>query len=173
MRLENVVWDSPHPRTLGLFWAEALGARVLDDPRPGTDGLEARLELGHGVFLDLCFPPASTPPDVPQRLHLDLRGGDRQSEVVERLLDLGARRVDIGQGDVPWVVLDDPDGNAFCVMEDRAAYRAGGGPLAALPLDVSAAVSPECFLPACMPGSLSLSFSSPILSAAALPTPPQ
>lgn len=135
MRLENVVWDSPHPRTLGLFWAEALGARVLDDPHPGADGLEARLELGHGVFLDLCFPPASTPPDVPQRLHLDLRGADRQAEVVERLLSLGARRVDIGQGDVPWVVLADPDGNAFCVMEDRAAYRAGGGPLAALPLD--------------------------------------
>ena len=54
--------------------------------------------------------------------------------MVERLLGLGARHADIGQGDVPWVVLADPEGNPFCVMEDRAAY-AGTGPIAALPLD--------------------------------------
>jgi hypothetical protein len=35
---------------------------------------------------------------------------------------------------VPWVVLADPAGNPFCVMEERAAY-AGTGPVAALPLD--------------------------------------
>lgn len=132
MRLENIVWDSPDPRALGHFWAEALGADVLTED---DDGLEARLHLAPEVFLDLCFPPASTPADVPQRLHLDLRGAEQQHAVVERLVGLGARRVDIGQGDVPWVVLADPDGNAFCVMEDRPAYRAGSGPVAALPLD--------------------------------------
>jgi hypothetical protein len=47
---------------------------------------------------------------------------------------LGARKLDIGQGDVPWVVLADPEGNPCCVMEDRAAYD-HTGPLAALPLD--------------------------------------
>nr|WP_235499109.1 VOC family protein [Aeromicrobium sp. Leaf291] len=132
MRLENIVWDSPDPRALGHFWAEALGADVLTED---DDGLEARLHLAPQVFLDLCFPPASTPADVPQRLHLDLRGAEQQHAVAERLVGLGARRVDIGQGDVPWVVLADPDGNAFCVMEDRPAYRAGSGPVAALPLD--------------------------------------
>ena len=35
---------------------------------------------------------------------------------VERLLAIGATRVDIGQGDVPWVVLADPDGNELCVL---------------------------------------------------------
>ena len=50
------------------------------------------------------------------------------------MLGLGARRLDIGQGDVPWVVLADPEGNPFCVMEDRAAY-ADSGPIAVLPLD--------------------------------------
>jgi hypothetical protein len=40
----------------------------------------------------------------------------------------------MGQGDVPWVALADPEGNRFCVIEDRTAY-ADTGPLAALPLD--------------------------------------
>jgi hypothetical protein len=54
--------------------------------------------------------------------------------VVERLLGLGARHLDIGQGDAPWVVLGDPEGNPFCVMESRPAY-VGTGAVAALPLD--------------------------------------
>ena len=54
--------------------------------------------------------------------------------MVERLLGLGARHVDIGQGDVPWVVLGDVEGNPFCVMEPRPAY-VDTGPVAALPLD--------------------------------------
>jgi predicted enzyme related to lactoylglutathione lyase len=137
MRLENVVWDASRPRTLGSFWAEALGARVLGTPASEDDGLEARLDLGADAFLDLCFPPHATPSGAPARLHLDLRGGPEQDAVVERLERLGARRVDIGQGDVPWVVLADPEGNAFCVMEDRPAYRRGTGPVAALPLDVA------------------------------------
>jgi glyoxalase superfamily protein len=86
------------------------------------------------VFLDLCFQRVAAPSSSPARLHLDLTGGERQGEVVERLLGLGARRADIGQGEVPWVVLADPEGNAFCVMEDREIYH-GTGLIAALPLD--------------------------------------
>jgi hypothetical protein len=54
---------------------------------------------------------------VKNRLHLDLRpvGGSHQAEV-ERLIGLGARAADIGQGEVPWVVLADPEGNEFCVL---------------------------------------------------------
>jgi hypothetical protein len=83
--------------------------------------------------LDLCFQRVAELPTDPPRLHLDLSAGARQDEEVERLLGLGARRLDIGQGDVPWVVLADPEGGPCCVMEDRAAY-AGSGPVAALPL---------------------------------------
>ena len=61
-------------------------------------------------------------------------GGERQAAEVDRLIGLGARPADIGQGDVPWVVLADPEGNLFCVMEERAAYT-DTGPVAALPLD--------------------------------------
>jgi len=83
--------------------------------------------------LDLCFQRVPEPSVGPHRLHLDLAGGTAQAEVVDRLLGLGARHLDIGQGDVPWVVLADPAGHPLCVMEERAAY-ADTGPLAALPL---------------------------------------
>ena len=54
---------------------------------------------------------------VKNRLHIDVSPIDSsQDEEVERLLALGARRVDIGQGDVGWVVLSDPEGNEFCVL---------------------------------------------------------
>jgi hypothetical protein len=54
------------------------------------------------------------------RLHLDLNPTDReQDEEVRRLLDLGARHADVGQGDESWVVLADPEGNEFCVLAGR------------------------------------------------------
>jgi len=57
---------------------------------------------------------------IKNRLHLDFRPDDRDAEV-ERLLSLGATRVDVGQGaDVPWVVLADPEGNEFCVLGPRS-----------------------------------------------------
>jgi predicted enzyme related to lactoylglutathione lyase len=131
MYLENVVVDAVEPQQLGRFWESALGTERLTDEHAG---FETRLEIEGGPVLDLCFQRVAEPSSAPPRLHLDLRGGDRHAEEVERLLALGARHVDIGQGDVPWVVLVDPSGNAFCVMEERPAY-VGTGPVAALPLD--------------------------------------
>lgn len=55
------------------------------------------------------------------RVHLDLttEAVDRYAEI-ERLIALGARRVDIGQtGDESWAVLADPDGNEFCVVRPK------------------------------------------------------
>jgi hypothetical protein len=53
---------------------------------------------------------------VKNRLHLDLRPVDQAAEVA-RLEELGARRVSVGQGDVGWVVMADPDGNEFDVLQ--------------------------------------------------------
>lgn len=131
MYLENVVIDAREPQALGRFWEAALGAETLTDA-PGI--YETHLSHPGGPELDLCFQQVPEAPADPQRLHLDLRGGPEQQQVVDRLLGLGAERVDIGQGDAPWVVLADPEGNPFCVVEERAAY-ADTGPLAALPLD--------------------------------------
>ena len=131
MYLENLVFDAVDPGRLGRFWEAAVGAEQLTD---SPEGYETRLTVEGGPVLDLCFQRVPEPPSEPQRLHLDLLGDERQDEVVERLLGLGARHLDIGQGDVPWVVLGDPEGNPFCVMEPRPAYT-GTGPVAALPLD--------------------------------------
>ncbi|WP_109474466.1 VOC family protein [Ornithinimicrobium cavernae] len=131
MALENINMQARDPQRTGEFWAGALG---LTDGRLGADGVwEGRLDLQE-LSLDICIDPVPHPPPPGWRLHLDLLGGAEQEAVVQRLLGLGARHVDIGQGDVPWVVLADPDGNAFCVMEEREVYR-DTGPIAALPLD--------------------------------------
>jgi predicted enzyme related to lactoylglutathione lyase len=131
--LENVVVDATDPQTLGRFWEAALGTETLTDE---LDGFETRLALPDGPVLDLCFQRVPEPPGEPQRLHLDLRGAEERQPLVERLLALGASHADIGQGPVPWVVLADPEGNPFCVMETRAEYG-DTGPIAALPLDVA------------------------------------
>lgn len=131
MQLENLVFDALDPQRLGRFWEAALGTEALTDA-PGI--YETRLAIGDEAFLDLCFQQVPQPPAEPVRLHLDLAAGERRDEEVARLLELGATYADIGQGDVPWVVLADPEGNAFCVMPERPVF-AGSGPLGALPLD--------------------------------------
>ncbi|MBD8062420.1 VOC family protein [Oceanitalea stevensii] len=131
MRLENIVLDAVDPGRVGRFWEAVLGGERLSD---GPEGFETRLPIPDGPVIDLCVQPVPEPPAEPLRLHLDLLGGDRQLELVDRFLELGARHLDIGQGDVPWVVLADPEGNPFCVMEHRDVYS-DTGPIAALPLD--------------------------------------
>ena len=131
MYLENLVFDAADPARLGRFWEAALGGEQLTDE---PAGYETRLRIEDGPVLDLCFQRVAEPTRPAPRLHLDLLGGPRQAQVVERLLELGARRLGIGQGEVPWVVLADPEGNPCCVMDERPAY-AGTGPIAALPLD--------------------------------------
>ena len=137
MYLENLVVDAVDPQRLGRFWEAVLGSeRLTDEP----EGFETRLTVVGGPDLDLCFQRVAESPTDPRaeppRLHLDLLGGARPAEEVERILGLGARHLDLGQGDVPWVVLADPEGNPFCVMPERAGHE-GTGPVAALPLDSS------------------------------------
>ncbi|HIZ97342.1 MAG TPA: VOC family protein [Candidatus Janibacter merdipullorum] len=131
MRLENIAIDAVNPVRVADFWEAALGTERLTT---ALDLIETRLSIPGGPWLDICIQEVPTPPTEPLRLHLDLLGGADQADVVDRLLTLGARHLDIGQGEVPWVVLADVEGTPFCVMEDRAAY-AGTGPIAALPLD--------------------------------------
>ncbi|MFX4273887.1 VOC family protein [Propionibacteriaceae bacterium Y1685] len=135
MFLENLVLDAHDPHLVGRFWAEALDGTVITDE---PDQLEVRLTYPGDFYLDLAFgPPVDEPVDPQPRLHFDLYGGPEQAKIVERMLSLGARHLDVGQhnnGGVPWVVLADPEGNPFCVMEDRPAY-VNTGPIAAIPID--------------------------------------
>ncbi|MHA7207801.1 VOC family protein [Arthrobacter sp. MDT1-65] len=131
MYLENIVVDAAEPRRLGRFWEQVIGGEKLTDE---PDAYETRLTVDGGPALDLCFQRVPEGRSSPARLHLDLAGGARQAEEVERLLGLGASHLDVGQGDVPWVVVADPEGNPCCVLDDRTEYS-GTGPIAALPLD--------------------------------------
>ena len=110
---EQVVIDAADPVALGRWWVNALGWVVTIDSedefeiRPAPDRMP-------GVI----FVPVSEQKTIKNRLHLDFRPDDQAAEV-DRLLALGARRVDIGQGEQPWVVLADPEGNEFCVLGTR------------------------------------------------------
>ncbi|MDQ4065711.1 MAG: VOC family protein, partial [Actinomycetota bacterium] len=111
--------DSREPRKLGEFWKEALG---LDVAWEDDDGSEYALK-GNGwanSYWHVLFYKAPDPKQVKNRLHLDLVPEDQDAEVA-RLEALGARRVDIGQRDVSWVVMADPEGNEFCILTPRPA----------------------------------------------------
>jgi hypothetical protein len=74
---------------------------------------------GLGPFLELL--PSLEPKTVKNRIHLDVAPyqDDDHAEAVRALADAGAALIDIGQGDVPWTVLADPEGNEFCVSSPR------------------------------------------------------
>jgi predicted enzyme related to lactoylglutathione lyase len=104
-------------RAVGIFWSAALGWPLVWDQDQET---AIRAPDGTGPIISWGGPPL-IPKARKNRLHLDVApppGGDQGAEV-ERLVALGATRVDIGQGDVTWVVLADPDGNEFCVLTPR------------------------------------------------------
>ena len=114
-RWEQVVVDAEDPPRLARWWAEALGYVIVHEKPDEVEIRRSQNELP-GLLFGIA-PDAKT---VKNRLHIDLRPDDQESEV-ERLVDMGARPVDIGQGDVPWVVLADPEGNEFCVLQSRGA----------------------------------------------------
>jgi hypothetical protein len=132
--LVNVVVDAASPVRLAEFWSRMLtGWWVREEPEGEIDVVAPESD---GATLDLVFVPVAEPKRGKNRLHLDLASDSprHQAELVERALSAGGRRVDIGQGDVPWVVLEDPEGNEFCVLEPRDAY-ADTGRMAAIVLD--------------------------------------
>jgi glyoxalase superfamily protein len=61
---------------------------------------------------------------VKNRIHFDFRPDDQHAEV-RRLLKLGARYVDLCQGEQSWVVLADPEGNEFCVLAENPGTANG------------------------------------------------
>jgi hypothetical protein len=128
MYFENVVFDAVDPGRLGRFWEAALGAETLTDE---PEGFETRLRHAGGPDLDLCFQRVPEAPTTPSRLQLDLRA---DPGTVDRLLGLGAGRLDLDGHDGSAVVLGDAEGNPFRVVEARET-RPDTGPIAVLALD--------------------------------------
>ncbi|MFJ8478459.1 VOC family protein [Kitasatospora sp. NPDC094011] len=135
-RLVQINMKAQDDSVLGRFWAEALGWGV-DSEGPGVTNLEP---VGFdypdptAVCIDIITRPE--PKAVKNRVHIDLAttSAAHQAELVARLKDLGATLADVGQGDVPWTVMADPEGNEFCVLEPRPVYR-DTGPIAAVVVD--------------------------------------
>jgi predicted enzyme related to lactoylglutathione lyase len=114
LRWSSLVIDCEDPDRVARFWSQALNLELN-----GPDDGEWWLEPG-GDHPDILFQQVPEGKSVKNRIHLDLRPDDQLAEV-ERLLGLGARRVDIGQREVSWVVMADPEGNEFCVLRPRPA----------------------------------------------------
>jgi len=140
-RLVHLVVDAADPPALARFWSAALGWEV-------GAGTSSKVVWPPGYHypdpgaLPLVFAGVPEPKTAKNRVHLDLASASvaHQAAEVDRLLGLGATRADIGQGEVPWVVLADPEGNELCVLDPRPGY-ADTGPVAAVVADCADPVS--------------------------------
>jgi hypothetical protein len=117
-RLVQIHMKARDDSALGRFWAEALGWGV-DSEEPGVTNLEPEGFVypdAAAVCIDVVADPQ--PKTVQNRVHVDLAttSAAHQTGLVARLQELGATPADVGQGDVPWTVLADPEGNEFCVL---------------------------------------------------------
>jgi predicted enzyme related to lactoylglutathione lyase len=114
--MHHIVIDTHDLPGLARFWSEVLGWRILSQrQREVVIGADEAAPVG------ICFMPVTETKVVKNRVHLDLTCGpeDRDAEI-ERIIAIGARRVDIGQaGDESWTVLADPEGNEFCVVRPK------------------------------------------------------
>jgi catechol 2,3-dioxygenase-like lactoylglutathione lyase family enzyme len=123
--LAGVTVATADPERLARFWAEGLGWQVLHVTAGAATVTRSRDEppWGDGGAPRLVFTRTSEPHEGRNRIHLDVAStsSGEQHETAERLLALGATRIDIGQRGVPWEVLADPDGNELCVLEPRRA----------------------------------------------------
>lgn len=137
-RLVHAVIDAADPSRLAAFWALALGWEVASDEPDEAVVWPPGFSYPSPAAVPLVFVPVPDPKTGKNRVHLDLASETEadQAAQVERLLGLGASRADVGQGQVAWDVLADPEGNEFCVLEPRPVYR-DTGPIAAVVIDCS------------------------------------
>lgn len=125
VRWYTIVVDCHDVSSQARWWADVLDYQVVYEaedevvvvPPRALEQAPPRTDRGPGFV----FVPVPEGKQVKDRLHIDLapwEGEDHGAEVA-RLEAMGATRVDVGQGDLPWVVLADPEGNEFCVLTPR------------------------------------------------------
>ena len=130
-RLVVVTFDARDPARVANFWAAVLGREVVDDPRgallPGSD-----------TQLGLRFVASRSERVDENRVHLHLTSTSPadQQHTVAAALEFGAGHLDVGQlPEEGHVVLADPEGNEFCVIEPGNSFLAGCGFLGELACD--------------------------------------
>ncbi len=119
-RVAALAIDAVDVEAVASFWCQVLGYEVVE-----RDEDVVSIAGQHGPAIDVLAVPE--PKTVKNRLHLDLRAhGTSTAEELARLVSLGARRVDVGQGaDVSWTVLADPEGNELCLLSRTVDEAAG------------------------------------------------
>lgn len=112
-RIGDIIVDCHDPELLASFWSAVLGYRVFARDETGV------AIRGATVSPDILFLRVPEPKAVKNRLHFDVCPTDRDQEAeLTRLLGLGAKRSGI-TGSGSWIVLEDPEGNEFCLMSKR------------------------------------------------------
>jgi predicted enzyme related to lactoylglutathione lyase len=135
LRLVALCFDANDPAGLARFWSGVLGWEPTADPRAGVT-LLPRDDTG----LRIRFVPTKEPKSGQNHMHFDLTSTslEEQQQTVARALGLGARHVDVGQRpEEGHVVLADPEGNEFCVIEPGNSFLADCGFIGALACDGS------------------------------------
>lgn len=114
IQVSGVVLDASDPAELAKFWSNATGFPV----KTSVDGyadLETDDSLGHFFLIKVPEPKTAK-----NRCHLDFKAEDVDAEV-QRLIKLGASKVaDHEMYGFPWTVMQDPEGNEFCVSGDHS-----------------------------------------------------
>ncbi|MCM2416908.1 VOC family protein [Streptomyces sp. RKAG293] len=134
-QLFAVCFDASEPLRLARFWSGVLGWEVIDDP---DDGI--MLLPSDDTGFRIRFVPSRDRKAGQNRMHFDLTSTslEDQQRTVTRSLELGARHIDIGQTpEEGHVVLADPEGNEFCVIEPGNKFLADCGFIGALACDGS------------------------------------
>lgn len=130
--------DANEPLRLARFWAAALRWTIADEANDAVS-----LVPTDGTSFGILFVPVPDTKSSQNRIHLDLTTAsiEDQQESVRSLVELGARHIDIGQRpDEGHVVLADPEGNEFCIIEPNNSFLAGCGRLGAINCDGTQAV---------------------------------
>lgn len=118
--MTELVVDARDPDRLAQFWCQVLGWQVTS-----RSDYEVEIAPDPPAGPTLVFLRSDAEKVGKLRLHIDLRPTDRPHDAeLERLLAVGAVRADIGQGDVAWAVLADPEGNEFCLLHPVADVEA-------------------------------------------------
>ena len=119
LRLGTVVLGADDVDRAVSFWSHVLGYEAVRFP--DSDNEFTILVPPSGEGTRVALQRAETPPQDHPRVHLDLVVDDaaEQAAEIERLIGLGATRVrwDLYPADPDFVVLADPEGNSFCVVD--------------------------------------------------------
>jgi Glyoxalase-like domain len=110
--IRSITFDCANPLKLAHFWAGVIGSTVADD----SDDEDALVPSPDGHSPRMLFIKVPEGKAAKNRIHFDLIPATTMAEEVERLLALGAQRAEGFDGaDIKWTVLQDPEGNEFCV----------------------------------------------------------